>query len=97
MKNKIDEFFKLARTVEPDISRAESGLETRVLARVRAEREEQAAWFTWTWRFVPVFTVLVIILGGWYYSFTPNTDMRTAITANYEQTMYLSNFMGDRR
>jgi len=95
MKNKMDELFKLARTVEPNISRSEMGLETRVLARLRTERESLAVWFTWTWRLVPIFAVLVMALGGWYYSASPNVDMRTAITSNYEQTMYLSSLMGD--
>ena len=92
MKDEI-ELFKLARTMEPDISRIERGLETRVLASLRAEREFLAVWYTWTWRLVPIFTVLVLALGGWYYAFTPNIDMRTAITADYEQTMYLSSLM----
>jgi len=96
MKNKMDELFKLARTVEPDIYHVERGLETRVLARLRVEHESLAVWFTWTWRLVPIFTVLVMALGGWYYSFSPNNvDMRTAITANYEQSMHLSSLMGD--
>lgn len=95
MKNEMDELFKLARTVEPDIYRIESGLETRVLARLRVEHESLAVWFTWTWRFVPIFAVLVMALGGWYYSVSPNIDMRTAITANYEQSMHLSSLMGD--
>ena len=97
MKDKIDEFFRLARTMEPDVSGVERGLETRVLARLRAEREARTVWFTWTWRLMPVFTVLVMILGGWYYLFAPTIDMRTALTANYDQTMYLSSLMGDRR
>ena len=97
MNNKIDELFNAARTLEPEISGAEFGLETRVLARLRAEREAQTVWFTWTWRLVPVFMVLVMVLSGWYYLFTPTMDMRTALTANYNQTMYLSSLMVDRR
>jgi hypothetical protein len=95
MKNRIDEFFRLARTVEPDIYQVERGLETRVLARLRGEHESLAVWFTWTWRLVPIFAVLVMALGGWYYSVSPNIDMRTAITSNYEQSMHISSLMGD--
>jgi hypothetical protein len=96
MKNRMDELFRLARTVEPDIYRVEMGLETRVLARLRAEHESLAVWFTWTWRLVPVFAVLVMALGGWYYTYSPaNIDMPTAITANYERSMHISSLMGD--
>lgn len=95
MKNNMDELFTLARTVKPDIYHVERGLETRVLAKLRSERESLTVWFTWTWRLVPIFTVLVMVLGGWYYSASPNVDMRTAITSNYEQTMYVSSLMGD--
>jgi len=62
-----DKLFKVVREAKPDTSRAEYGFETRLLARLRAERSQPIAW-----RLLPVFAAVVIVLGVWNRAvFTP--------------------------
>ncbi|MGA2193098.1 MAG: hypothetical protein ABSG42_06955 [Nitrospirota bacterium] len=77
-------------------ARVAESLETRVLARIRAERE-RPPFFALAWRFVPIFMAAVVALGAWYYATVPEqpkTDMRTAITSVYEDSLAL-NFTAD--
>ena len=82
MKDGLDVLFDKARVVEPDVSRTESGFETRLLARMRSEKESHVLVFEWVWRLVPIFAAITISLGTWYYYAPDNTvDFGTAVTA----------------
>ncbi len=61
----LDALFRAAREDAPDTSRAEFGFETRVLARIRAER--RASWQGWAWRLCPFFASLAVAAGAWFY------------------------------
>ena len=64
-----DPLTTLFRTVcadAPDTSRAEFGFETRVMARIRAERS--TSWQGWAWRLCPFFTALAVATGAWFYT-----------------------------
>jgi len=88
---RLDRIFKEARGAVPDTSRVETGLETRVLARVR-EIKGRRPWYSLAWRLVPLFTAVTVALGIWYYASAPDpsADMRAAITAEYEDTLSLN-------
>ncbi len=96
---KLDMLFAKAREYEPDLSGVESGFETRVLARVRAEREKESnvSLFNWAWRLLPVFTALVIGMGIWSYTSIPQVpvDLAAAISAEYDHAMAINFFNGD--
>ena len=61
----LDALFRTVREDAPDTSRAEFGFETRVMARIRAER--RSSWQGWAWRLCPFFTALAVAAGAWFY------------------------------
>ena len=66
--NGLERLFAAARKArhyKPDM---EYGFETRVIAKIRAKREGQAAFLLWTWRLIPVFVSFVILMGIWIYA-----------------------------
>ena len=61
--------FRAAREGPPDHDRLEFGFETRVLALVRAEREDRSAsWFTWAVRLCPFAAALALAAGVWAWT-----------------------------
>lgn len=67
MKNEYDEqldrLFLAARSRKPDTAAIEEYFETRLLARLEEQRSKQTLWFAWSWRLVPWFATIVIIVG----------------------------------
>ncbi len=64
----LDALFATARARRPDTARAEFGFETRLLARLAAERNEQPGWrdfTTWCWRLLPGFAVVTLVFALW--------------------------------
>ena len=59
----LDPLFACAREHRPDTSRAEYAFETRLAARLHASR--RPAWGMVSWRMIPVFTLVVLVLAGW--------------------------------
>lgn len=98
MKDTLDILFEKARSAEPDVSRTESGFETRLLARMRSERERHVPVFEWVWRLAPVFTAITISLGTWYY-YMPDTavDFGTAVTAQMDDPVAAAFMNGELR
>jgi hypothetical protein len=91
--DKLDGLFAAARKAEPyekEIESIEYGFETRLMAKIRAERERQIPFFLWAWRLIPAFVSIVIFLGIWAYEsrYGHMTDL-SAITGigNEETTM----------
>ena len=94
MSDNLDNLFAAARQSKPDTARAEFGFETRLLARLRAEREQVAPWFAWTWRLAPVFAAVVLALGIWNYVAldADSSDWHGVITAGHEDVAQLAPF-----
>jgi len=93
MSDHLDNLFAAARQAKPDTSRAELGFETRLTARLRAERSAPVPWFAVSWRLVPVFAAVVIALGAW--NLTGNgADLPTAL-GGMDETLLLSHLTGD--
>jgi hypothetical protein len=65
---KLDMLFAAARKAELYATERDYGFETRVMARIRAERESQKSFLVWEWRLIPLFVSLVIFLGIWIYA-----------------------------
>jgi hypothetical protein len=61
----LDALFALARTRRPDTSAAEYAFETRLLARLRAQRETGSIWAIASWRLAPFFAACVVALAVW--------------------------------
>jgi hypothetical protein len=63
---RLDALLAGARAARPDTSRREYGFETRLLARLRARRESEPHWSALSWRMLPFFAVLVLLLTLWH-------------------------------
>lgn len=61
--DRLNELFAAARRAVPETSRLEYAFETRLLARLRDERETSVQ--TWAWRLSPFFAALAIALTLW--------------------------------
>jgi hypothetical protein len=59
----LDKLFLVARSIKPDTSAIEAHFESRLLARIIEEqRSSLALWPVWTWRLMPWFVIIVIIV-----------------------------------
>ncbi|HUI08065.1 MAG TPA: hypothetical protein VL486_13785 [Verrucomicrobiae bacterium] len=93
----LNELFRAARTDRADTSRAEYGFETRLAARLRAERERFVPWPAIAWRLAPAFAVIVAAAAVWLMA-TPginSTDLRSAIADDEVERMLVTHFTGD--
>ena len=85
MNDTLELLFEKARQAGPDVSQVEFGFETRLTARLRAERDRRVPVFDWMWRLVPVFAAITMSLGTWYYIVPDTTvDFGTAVSAQME-------------
>jgi hypothetical protein len=80
----LDELFDRAKRRRCDTDRAEYGFETRLLARLRARREETPVWSAVSWRMAPLFAAAVLALSLW----AVQADLTTR---NAEQEAYMQN------
>ncbi len=94
---KLDRLFAEARKAELYDPKIEYGFETRVMARVRMEREGRMPLLLWAWRLVPVFLSVVILLGIWTYVSTPDQriDLSAVAGIGNEETMLTAYLTGE--
>jgi hypothetical protein len=87
--DRLERLFAVARTARTDTARVEYGFETRLLARLRAERERPALWAAWTWRLIPAFAGVVLALGVWHCAVPggEDADPATALAAGFDQEL----------
>ncbi len=83
----LDKLFQAVRTMKPDTIAAEEYFETRLLARIEEKRSRQAAWSIWCWRLVPIFALIVIVvgLGGVIFDPARSNDLFAGFTNGYEE------------
>ena len=82
---RLDKLFAAARGVKPDTSRAEYGFEIRLMAHLRAQREQALPWYAFAWKLVPAFAAIVVALGVWTYTGSNITDLQSAIAGDHEE------------
>jgi hypothetical protein len=80
----LDALFALARARRPGASAAEYAFETRLLARLRAQRETSSIWAMVSWRLVPFFAACVVALSVWQSRIVTETN-------DAEQSAYVEN------
>lgn len=76
--SELDALFAQARAQRPDTSAAEFAFETRLLARLRSERDTSSIWATVSWRLAPFFAVCVVALTFWQAQVAAETDNAAA-------------------
>lgn len=83
----LDKLLQMVRTMKPDTVAVEEYFETRLLARIEEKRSSQAAWSIWSWRLVPLFMLIVIIvgLGGVIFDPARSNDLFSGFTNGYEE------------
>src|SRR5512136_2095683 len=59
----LDKLFSTVRSIKPDTASVEAHFETRLLARMEEQQGSQSLWLVWTWRLIPWFATIVIIVG----------------------------------
>jgi hypothetical protein len=93
----LNKLFQAARAVRPDTSRAEYGFETRLLARLRSNRQQSAPWYAFAWKLVPAFAAFVVALGVWAAAQpgASSTDLGSAITGDHEESALATWLTGD--
>jgi lipopolysaccharide export LptBFGC system permease protein LptF len=60
---RLERLFAATRNAQPETSGLELHFETRLMATLRERRDSSGFWLTWLWRLIPVFTVLLLMLG----------------------------------
>lgn len=96
-EEKIERLFAAARKAEPYKAAIEYRFETRLMAKIRAERERQMPFFLWAWRLIPVFASIVIFLGIWISSsrYSSMIDLSTLTQVGNEETTMVAFLTGE--
>lgn len=95
--NNLDRLFAAARRAELYKTEGEYGFETRVLARIRADRTENRSFLLWAWRLMPFFASVVICLAIWLSFFEPShaSDLIAGAGSGYEDAVVVSSLAGE--
>jgi len=96
-EERLERLFAAARKHAPYGPDIETGFETRLMARIRAERERETLFPVWAWRLVPVFFTLVILLGIWAYQAETRegTDLSAIARIGNEETVLTAFLTGE--
>jgi hypothetical protein len=80
----LDALFALARARRADTDKAEYAFETRLMARLRAERKTESVWARVSWRLMPFFAACVVGLAIWHSEVAAEADeaAQVAMTEN---------------
>ena len=92
----LDQLFVAARSSKPDTAAIEAHFETRLLARMEEHRTGRALWPVWTWRLIPWFATIVIIVGIGSIVYDPlrSSDPFAQFTNGYEEYLTTSLLAG---
>jgi type IV secretory pathway component VirB8 len=95
--NDLDKLFAAARKAELYKTEREYGFETRVLARIRADRTENRSFLFWAWRLMPFFALLVICLTIWISFLEPShaSDLIAGAGSGYEDAVVVAYLAGE--
>ena len=95
--DRIERLFAAARESQPYNTNLEYGFETRVMAKIRERRNGQKPFFSWAWRLIPAFVVVVMMLGAWTYISEQRQLIGLSSIAgiNNEETMLVAYLTGE--
>jgi hypothetical protein len=95
--DRLERLFNAARLADTSPSPREEGFEARLMVRLRERREASLPWYTWAWRFTPVFGVIIVALmvgSGMTYR-AAGLDVAHAFTSGYENATLVSYLTGE--
>jgi len=92
----MDRLFLSVRSEKPDTAAIEEHFETRLMARLEEQRISQAFWPVWTWRLMPWFVTIVVIIaiGNAIYDPMRSSDLFATFTNGYEDFLTTSLLSG---
>jgi nucleoside diphosphate kinase len=95
--DRIERLFAAARKSQPYNATLEYGFETRVMAKIREQRDGQNPFFSWACRFIPALVVVVMMLGAWTYISEQRQLIGLSSIAgiNNEETMLVASLTGE--
>lgn len=95
--DKLERLFAAARKAELYDLKKEDGFESRVMAKVRSKKETGMPFVVWTWRLIPVFVSLVVLLGIWISATDPKgtTDLSAVTGIGSEEAMLVASLTGE--
>jgi hypothetical protein len=85
----LDRLFLTARATKPDTAAVEKNFETRLMASIEERRNSRVLWSFWVWRLVPLFSLIVIIVGIGDIVIDPDrsNDLSALFTSGYEENL----------
>jgi hypothetical protein len=92
----LDKLFMTVRSIKPDTAAVEAYFETRLLARIEEQQSSRTLWPVWTWRLIPWFATIVIIVGIGSVMYDPlhSSDLFGHLTNGYEEYLTTSLLAG---
>jgi len=92
----LDELFLTVRSKKQDTAAIEANFETRLLAKIDEQQSSQTLWPFWTWRLIPWFATIVVIVGIGSVIFDPtrSSDLFAQFTNGYEDYLTTSLLAG---
>jgi len=91
----LNKLFRAVGQSRTDTSRVEYGFETRLMARLRAERSQPVPWVMASWRLIPVFAAVVVALGVWNLTGNGATDPSSTYSEQNADAAVASYLTGD--
>lgn len=95
--DRLDRLFAKARRDIREASIREEGFEGRLMARLGEKKFQDAPWYLWAWRAVPLFSALIIMLVT--MNGVQNSGMSSylshALTGGYEESALISYYTGE--
>ncbi len=94
---RLARLLELSRKAKEEPHPLEQGFETRLLARIREERERKGAFSSWAWRLAPVLLAVVVFLGVWNYVSLPvqSPDLYAAVAGGGDEEQLVHLWTGE--
>lgn len=92
----LDKLFRTVRSQKPDTAAVEAHFETRLLARIEEQQTGLSLWPVWTWRLIPWFATIVMIVGVGTVMYDPmrSSELFSQFTSGYEEYLTTSLLAG---
>ncbi len=93
----LDKLFATVRKAQLYDKGREYGFETRVLARIQANRAENRSFLFWAWRLMPFFVLVVICLTIWISFLKPyhSSVLIAEAGSSYQDAVVVSYLAGE--
>jgi len=97
MDERLDRLFAAARNERAAVSQADDFFETRLLARIKEQRELAGPWYAAAWRLLPAFAAVAAMVMVCTLTFNPSrsSDMFAAITGGQDEIVGMSYLTGE--